>query len=60
VLLHLLRLGERDHHLRERRPEPFHHVAQQDGVANVDPRFRPAHAPALAAREDEKRRFHAP
>ena len=57
-LLHLLRLAERDHHLRERWSEPFHHVAQEHGLPHLDPRLGPAHAPAIPARKHEQRGFH--
>ena len=57
-VLHLFGLGERDHHLRERRGEPFHHVAQQDGVPHLEPRLRAAHAPAVAPGKHQQRRLH--
>ena len=57
-LLHLLRFAERNHHLGERGGQPFHHVAKQDRVPDLDPRLRAAHAAAAASRKHEQGGFH--
>lgn len=58
MVVDLLWLRKRDHHLRERGGEPIHHPLQERGLAHLQPGLGSAHAPAVTAREHQQRGLH--